>query len=151
MKSIISKRLALLAVCSALFSFTAKPGGEGFQIYLNNKVILQQFGGELQTVKSLTLSRHSADDQLIIKYHHCGRAGKNRLVTIKDGQNKVLKQFHFPDASTPVSAMNLKVNDLLSLENAGGTLKLFYHSTELPKGRMLAYINTGTTAASTHP
>lgn len=144
MRSIISRRLALLAICSALFSFTAKPGGEGFQIYLNNKVILQQFGGELQTVKSLTISRQSADDQLTIKYHHCGRAGKNRVVTIKDGQNNVLKQFHFPDATTPVSAMNIKVNELLSLEKVGGTLKLYYHSTELPKGRMLVSVVGGT-------
>jgi hypothetical protein len=48
MLTIISKkagltRLAALATCAMLLSFSTGSGGEGFEIYLNNKVVLQQF------------------------------------------------------------------------------------------------------------
>ena len=149
MKSIISKTLALVAVFTALFSFSHKPGGEGFEIYLNNKVILQQYGSDMNQVKSLQLNQASPDDKLTIKYHHCGRIGKNRVVTIKDGQNNVLKEFRYADAATPVAAMSVPVKDMLNLKKGSSpTLKLYYSSSELPNGRMLASITTKSTNLS---
>ncbi len=144
MKSIISKTMVLVAVCTALFSFSYKPGGEGFEIYLNNKVILQQYGNDMNTVKSLQLNQSSSNDKLTIKYHHCGRVGKNRVVTIKDGQNNVLKEFRYADAATPVAAMSVPVKDMLNLKKGSSpTLKLYYSSSELPNGRMLVSIVSG--------
>ncbi len=149
MKSFTSRTLALAVTVAMLASFTAKPGGEGFEIYLNNKIVLQQYGNEMNTVKSLQLNQSSADDKLTIKYHHCGKIGKNRVVTIKDGQNKVLKVFRFTDAPVPVSAMSVQVKDILDLKKgSNSTLNLYYSSSELPGGRMLAAINTTTTAVS---
>lgn len=144
MKSLISKTLALVVICTTLFSFSPAPGGEGFEIYLNNKVVLQRFGNSMNTVQSLQLTGSSSSDQLTIKYHHCGRVGKDRVVTIKDGQNKLLKEFRFPDAATPVAAMSVPVKEIISLKKGSTTLKLYYASTELPTGRMLVTINTGT-------
>ena len=142
MKSIISKSMAFVAICATLFSFTPKPGGEGFEISLNNKVILQQFGSQMDAVKSMALNQGSYNDQLTIKYHHCGKVGKNRVVTIKDGQNKTLKEWHFADAATPVAAMAVNVKDILSLKKgSSNTLKLYYSSSELPAGRVLATIS----------
>jgi hypothetical protein len=138
MKSLISKSMMLLAICAALFSFTNKPGGEGFEIYVNNKVVIQKFGNEINTVQSLQLNQYSLNDQLTIKYHHCGKVGKNRIVTIKDGQNKVLKEFRYADAATPVAAMALNVKDILNLKKGtSSTLKLYYASSELTKERLL--------------
>lgn len=141
MKSIISKSLVIVLISAGLFSFSTKTGGEGFEIYLNNKVVLQQYGSDMDNVKSLSLKQNSAEDQLTIRYHHCGRIGKNRVVTIKDGYDKILKEFRYPDAVTPVSAMIINVRDILSLKKGSNiTLKLFYSSTELPKGRVLVSI-----------
>lgn len=141
MKSIISNTLGWAAICAVLFSFSPRPGGEGFEIYLNNKVVLQQYGNEMNTVKSLQLNQSSANDQLTIKYHHCGRIGKNRVVTIRDGQNKVLKEWRFEDVSVPVAGMTCNVKDIFNL-NKGmtGTIKLYYSSSELPNGRLLASV-----------
>ncbi len=144
MKSIISKTLALVAICTTLFSFSPKPGGEGFEIYLNNKVLIQQYGSDMNTVKSLHLNQSAPTDQLTIRYHHCGKVGKNRVITIKDGQNKMLKEFHYADAATPVAAMAVNVKDILSLKKNSQVLKLFYSSSELPGGRMLTSIVPGT-------
>jgi hypothetical protein len=138
MKSIISKAMVLVTVCAILFSFSPKPGGEGFEIYLNNKVLLQQYGNEMNTVKALQLDQSAIAGQLTIKYYHCGKVGKNRVITIKDPQNKVLKEFRYADAATPLSAMAINVKDIMSLKKGNKTiLKLFYASSELPNGRML--------------
>ena len=141
MKSIISKTMSLVAIAATLLSFSPKPGGEGFEISLNNKVLIQRYGSDINTVNSLQLNPAASNDQLIVKYHHCGRVGKNRVITIRDGQNNLLKEFRYADASAPVAAMSLPVKDLLSLKKSSTTLKLYYTSTELPNGRMLTTIN----------
>ena len=142
MRSIISKSLSLVAIAATLLSFSPKPGGEGFEISLNNKVLIQRYGSDINAVNSLQLNQSVSNDQLIIKYHHCGKVGKNRVVAIKDGQNKLLKEFRYADVSTPVAAMSLPVKDILSLKKGSvNTLKLYYSSTELPNGRLLANIN----------
>lgn len=142
MKSFISKTLVLLTICSTLFAFT-KPGGEGFEIALNGKIILQRFGSDVSTVKSLSLNSVTPEDKLTIKYHHCGRVGKKRMLTIKDEQNKTLKTFSYPDGSSSVSSMEIKMKELLNLEKTQ-RLQLVYTSTELPNGRTLVALNTMT-------
>ena len=145
MKSIISKTMTLIAICAILLSFSPKPGGEGFEIYLNNKIMIQKFGNEINTVQSLNLNQRFSADQLIIKYHHCGKVGKNRIVTIKDGQNKILKEFRYADAATPVAAMALNVKDILRLKkNNTDPLKLYYISSELTHERLLTTILSST-------
>ncbi|MCW3089063.1 MAG: hypothetical protein JWP81_132 [Ferruginibacter sp.] len=88
MKQMISKTIMLVAIAATLLSFT-NFGGEGFEIYLNNKLVIQQFGSKMTEVQCLKLDHHSMNDQLTVKYHHCGHIGKNRTITIKDGQNKI--------------------------------------------------------------
>jgi hypothetical protein len=142
-KKIIS--IALLSpVLMVLFSFSNHKGGEGFEVYLNSKLVLQQFGSQLNNVKNIQLDKSDAASQLSVKYFHCGQAGKNRSITIKDENNKILKEWHYPDVSaanlsiTDVS-MNFKVSDILNLQKSNtGRLNLYYSSHELPKGRLLA-------------
>lgn len=135
----------LLCLSTMVFSYTTKPGGEGFEIYLNNKVVIQQYGSEMNTVKSLPLNLQASNDELTIKYHHCGNIGKNRVITIKDQQNNVLKEFRYVDATSGVSAMLVRVKDLTVLKKGNSSLlKLYYSSSELPKGRMLASLMTNT-------
>ena len=147
MKAIISKTMVLAAVCAALFSFAPKPGGEGFEIYLDNKLVLQQFGSEMNTVKNLQLPQSAVNGQLTVKYHHCGRIGKNRVITIRNEQNKMLKEWRFTDAIVPVAAMNCNVKDILNLKkgNTSNKFRLYYSSSELPGGRMLASVVLNTT------
>ena len=149
MKSIISKTMSLVAISATLLSFSPKPGGEGFEISLNNKILIQRYGSDINAVNSLQLSPAASNDQLIIKYHHCGRVGKNRVITIKDGQNNLLKEFRYADVSTPVAAMSLPVKDILGLKKgSANTLKMYYSSSELPNGRLLASIVVGNSTVS---
>ena len=135
----------LLCLSTMVFSYPTKPGGAGFEIYLNTKVVIQQYGSEMNTVKSLPLNLQASNDELTIKYHHCGNIGKNLVITIKDQQNNVLKEFRYVDATSGVSAMLVRVKDLTVLKKGNSSLlKLYYSSSELPKGRMLASLMTNT-------
>ena len=139
----------LLCLSTMVFSYTTKPGGEGFEIYLNNKVVIQQYGNEMNTVKSLPLNLQASNDELNIQYHHCGNIVKNRVITNKDQQNNVLKEFRYVDATSGVSAMLVRVKDLTVLKKGNSSLlKLYYSSSELPKGRMLASLMTNASNAT---
>jgi len=144
MKTMISKAMMLVAIAAALLSFSPRFGGEGFEILLNGKVLLQQFDKDLHTVKNLQLGQVSANDKLTIRYHHCGNVGKNRVVTIKDGQDRVLKQWRYKDSESRVAEMQCSTQDIITLKKAGtDVFKIYYSSSELPNGRMLASISVG--------
>jgi hypothetical protein len=144
-KMIISMKAMVIMVAvtitATLSSFSAKKGGEGFEIFLNKKLVLQQFGSKMNEVKSIELNNSFSDDKLVVKYHHCGQVGKNRSITIKDAQNKILKEWKYADVSTAGlslsdAAMACKVKDILGLHS--GKLNLYYSSAQLPNGRLLA-------------
>ncbi len=131
-----------MAVCAILFSFASpRPGGEGFEIFLNNKPVVQQFDTKMNVVKTLKLDQSNANDELTVRYYHCGRVAKNRTITLKDVNDRVLKQWKFTDVSNASANMNCKVKDILALQTGKDkTIKLYYASTELPDGRQLASI-----------
>lgn len=131
----------LLLVCAtSLFSFSEKMGGDSFEIYLNGKMAVQQYVAMNQGLKTLQLDQSLYNDDITVYYSHCGKTGKDRSITIKDNQNRVLKTWHFQNDDATRSAMNCKVKDILGLQkaNSAGSLQLYYASSEIPAGRLLA-------------
>lgn len=146
MKKIISKVMMLVATAAALLSFSPNFGGEGFEILLNGKPLLQQFGKDMNSVKNLQLGPVSASDRLTIRYHHCGHIGKNRVITVKDEQGKILKQWRYKDNGSAMSEMLCSTQDIITLKRSGTRVfKIYYSSSELPAGRMLASVTIGDT------
>ncbi len=142
----------LLTISVALFSFSTTKnnfGGEGFEVYLNDKLVLQQYGKDINTVKNLQLDQSASNGQLAIRYYHCGRPGKSRIVTIKDEQNVVLKEWKFGDAKDASAKVSCSVKDIVTLPkiNAGKKVNLYYAASELPNGRLLATLTTVTKSA----
>ena len=139
MNSIISKTFALVVVSAALLSFSPNFGGEGFGILLNGKLLLQKYGSGMSHVKTLDLSKSLPNDKITIRYFHCGKVAKNRLLTIKDVNDKVIKIWRFKDAVVPEGDMSCNVPHIAELKKEGNSVfKIFYTSSELPEGRMLA-------------
>jgi len=138
-KSIAGKSLALLAIITALFSFTSPVGGDVYEIYLDNKMAIKQYVAMKEPVKTLEIDKSLADQQLEVLYSHCGKTGTKRSITIKDGQN-ILKQWSYPDGGTVNTKMACKVKDLLSLQktNNPARVDLIYSSQEIPEGKILA-------------
>ena len=140
-KKLKSVSLLIAALSMVLLSFTSPKGGEGFEIYVNNKLLLQQFGKEMNTVKTVSIDESLADVQLTVKYYHCGQAGKNRVLTITDAENKLLKEWKFADGQQNNTSMCCGVKEILSLKTKNtGKLNLYYSSSLLPYGRLLASI-----------
>lgn len=144
--------LAALIIAAGLFlsSFSTAPaGGEGFEIYLDKKLVMQRFGNQLKSVQELKLENANAQSELMIKYHHCGKVGKNRVIALKNGQNKTIREWRFENNAQPVSPMICKVSEIINAGKASSQkLILYYTSTEVPDGRTLATVSIGGTMAA---
>ena len=143
----------LLTVSVVLFSFSSDKnnfGGEGFEVYLNDKLILQQYGKDMDVVRNVQLDQSASYGQLAIRYYHCGKPGKSRVVTIKDEQNIVLKEWKFGDARDASAKVSCSVKDILTLPKikAGKKVSLYYTASELPNGRVLATLTSISKAAA---
>ena len=137
----------LLTISVALFSFSSTKnnfGGEGFEVYLNDKLVLQQYGKDMDQIKNLQLDQSASNGQLAIRYYHCGRPGKSRIVLIKDEQNVVLKEWKFGDAKDASAKVSCSVKDIVTLPKikAGKKVNLYYAASEMPNGRLLATITS---------
>jgi hypothetical protein len=119
----------LITLSGVLFSFSVKTaetiyknnfGGEGFEVYLNDKLVLQQYGEKMNAVKTLELDQSASNGQLAIRYYHCGKPGKSRVVTIKDEQNVVLKEWRFGDAKDASARVSCNVKDIFALPKFKG-------------------------------
>ncbi|WP_205508308.1 hypothetical protein [Longitalea arenae] len=122
-----------------LQAFTAKAGGEGFQIYLNNKLILEQSGRQF-TLQNLPLDKANMNDELVIYYYSCADKGKARSIAIKDDKGNIIKEWKFGDANGPRAGMKIPVKELLQFEKsyANSSISLVYISQQQPNGRPLS-------------
>ena len=128
-----------------LFTFTAKAGGDSYEIYLNNKLILKQFVTQPLNIRNLQLDKANSNDRLIIFYSHCGQTGNARSIAIKDDNGNIVKQWKFADATGSNKSMIIPVKELLQLEknNTKTHLNLYYAAQQLPRGRMLTSVDLG--------
>jgi len=141
---IAAKTLALLAVCATLVSFSTFRGAHSFRIYLNDKLILEQYVGAKEGIKTFDLSNANYNDKLSVYYNECGQVGKGRTIAIKDENNKTLKEWHYADATSLTSGMSCKVGEILDLQkNRNAKLQLYYSSKIMPEGKVLASIAVG--------
>ena len=141
MKKLISpiKMLFLLPLAALSFmlnSFTSMPGGEGFEVYQNSKLVLQQYGSNMKDVKSLPLNAANLNDQITIKYYHCGRLVKDRHIIIRSKDNKELKNWQFGNMTSKDAGMSFRLADLSALGKKA-PLNVYYSSSEIPDGKLL--------------
>lgn len=145
-KKQIAVRVLLASVCISLFSFSLPKGGDSFEIYLNKKLVTQQYVAQMKGAQTISLPAASAGDQFTVYYRHCGRIGTARHIQVKDAQNRVVKEWRFTDASG--AAMTFPAKDILALQkNSQGKLNLYYGAHELQKEKLLAVIAAGTNYA----
>ncbi len=132
---------SMVFLCATLFSFAGKGGGDVLEIYLNGKQVFQQFVHAENSVKTLKLTAATNTDKVDVYYSHCGVTGKNRIITVKDEKNKLIKEFKFKDVNTNRSAMSFNLKDVNGAQKNGTKLNLYYSSKEIPGGKLLAAIN----------
>ena len=136
----------LLAASLFMYSFVAPAaGGEGFQIYVDNKLVLQQFNQEMKELKNIQLTAAHSKSELKVKYYHCGMAGNSRILELKNSDQKTVKRWQFDNGGGKDFTVTVPVKEILdSQEKLGnGTIYLYYSSKETPQGRLLAGIVHG--------
>ncbi len=138
--AIVLKALALVVLFATTSSFTGTWGGDHYKIYVNNKLVLEQFVYMQKSVQTISLNQRSVNDQVSVYYSHCGKAGTARTISIKDDNNKVVKSWSFADAALD-APMICKAKDILALH--GEKLGIYYSSKELPAGKLLANVIIG--------
>ncbi len=135
---------ALAFVMLSLFTFGARAGGDSYEIYLNNKLILKQYVTQPLNIKSLQLDKANSNDKLVIFYSHCGETGKDRHIAIKDDNGRILKEWKFANSKGSNASMVIPVKELLMIAKQSKThVTLFYSAQQLPKGRLLTSVNIG--------
>lgn len=150
MKQFIQKGLVMAALSVVVLVQPLIAGGDSYRIYLNNKLILQQYVGQPLSLESLALSEANANDKLVVYYNHCGATGRSRVVAIKDENGVVLKEWKFADAPLKEGSayapagddgMRIPVKEILELKAKNHGLSLFYSSQQLPAGRLLTKVS----------
>ncbi len=97
-KSTLVKVFTLIVLGLTMFSFAGRAGGDSYKIYLNKKLITEQYVSQPSSgLISLNLDKANYKDQIVIYYSHCGTTGKGRSIMLKDEQNKILKEWKFAD------------------------------------------------------
>lgn len=136
----IIKYFTSAVFCFMLFTFTAKAGGDSYEIYLNNTLVYKQVRFSIE-VNKMQLSEANYNDALIIHYNHCGAVGTGRSIVLKDDKNNTIREWKFVDGK---ASMSIPVKEILDMQkkNKNIALNLYYFSSKyLPKGRMLTSIN----------
>src|SRR5882724_7275881 len=128
------KIFAVISICLLSFAFKSGVGTDSYKIYLNNKLILEQYVSNKLTIKDLALTSANINDHLVIFYNHCGQIGKGSSIAIKDDQGKLLKEWKFEDVAGTDKGMSIPVKEILQLEknNAGSHLNIYYAAAQLP-------------------
>lgn len=141
--------LLLLLLGVGLTSYRSARGGEGYEVYLNQKLVLQKFGRELAQPALLKLDPSQEQQQLRIIYHHCGKNGKSRQITLRDASMQVQQVWKFANSSQAASPMELDLAkvDAIAQARASGKWSLHYSASELPAGRQLLVIEMSAATA----
>jgi hypothetical protein len=140
-KNAATKTFMLLALSAFLFSFIPF-GTDTFQIYVDKKLVMDQSMYKYTSIKNLQLDPQNPNGLVEVYYNHCGRIGQARHLQVRDGNDRLLKEWVFADGNGPKDLMSCRVKDLLDLQKANGKsqLNLYYSSKELPKGQHLVSI-----------
>ena len=116
-------------------------GGDHYRIFVNDRLVLEQFVTMPVEKKSLSLAAFSESDKMVIHYSHCGKVGKERVISVKDREGKILKQWKFPDSRQ--SGMQLVIKDVMQAARKNSSAGLYYSSKELFPGLLLTNVNAG--------
>jgi hypothetical protein len=101
-------------------------------------MVMAQFGQEMNAVKALPIPANQPTAQLTVKYHHCGRFGKSRMLSLRNQEQKLLKQWKFNDSGEGITCSIQEITSIRKLIKTD--LFLVYTSAELPAGRTILRI-----------
>lgn len=139
-KSSLLMILPAIAFTIIFSSFSSTPGGEGFEVYKNNTLLLQQFGKNMKKIRMLSLDNIRPSDKLTIKYYHCGKTGKNRHIIIRGENNLELKNWQYANITSKDEGMSFHPAEVIRNSKKTDTVNVYYTSREMPKEELLVIL-----------
>ena len=143
MRTLISKTMLAvtsLALSLGISSYT-KPGGDIFEVYIGKEMLIQQALHNDHGVKQITLRADQKDEKMSVKFYHCGKSGTQRTITLRDQNDRVLKTLSFSEPKSSSSVMSFPVKEIVQFQSEQNTsVRLYYSSAELPKGKWLVSV-----------
>jgi hypothetical protein len=143
--------VVIAALCLVLASFRLMPGAHSFQLYLDDKMVAEQYVSSKTAAPKIELGATGKYNDIVVKYNECNHPTSGRVLTIKDEQDNTLKQWNYEGQTTGYKdPMILKVKDVVALKPKGNnTLRLYYSSKEFENGQLIANVVVGTEAGRT--
>lgn len=114
-------------------------GGESFTLHINGKEVLAHYFTNKAVTPTVALNPASVTDKVSVYYNECGKIGTSRRLILKDGQNKVLKEWTYANVSGEHTPMSFTVNELVTFKTSG-PFKLIYSSKEVAREQLLALL-----------
>jgi len=133
------------ALCAVMSAFAPMPGAHSFQVYLDDKIVADQYMKASHIAPKIIIDPAENHKQLVLKYSECGRTVSGRVISIKDNNDKLLKEWKF-DGTTKAfeDPMTFNIKDLVALkQKSSNTLKLYYASADFPGGQHVVTLVLG--------
>ena len=131
----------------ALCSFAFVPGGASYEVFLNRERVIQDHLYGRKEAPTLPLNLNTAQDELSVTFSNCGKIDTARKISLKDEQNKTLKEWSFSDSPDIKNQMVIRVSEITGFRDQYSTAKLVYSSRELTTDVHLVTLQLANTTA----
>lgn len=125
-----------------LSSFALRKGAHSYSLSVNGKEVGQYYVGAKKPMPSITLT---ASDKLSVYYNECGKIGSSRGLSVRDDQNKILKEWKFDDNQEEHTPMTIITQGLRRNTQIG----LYYTSRDVTTPQKLATLSIDNNATAT--
>jgi hypothetical protein len=137
----------MFAAIVALCSFAFVPGDASYEVYLNRERVIQGHLHGRKEAPTLPLNVNKPQDELSVTFNNCGKIDTARKISLKDEQNKTLKEWSFSDSPDIKNQMVISVREITNFKNQYSTAKLVYSSRELTGDVHLVTLQLANTTA----
>jgi hypothetical protein len=123
-----------LVMTASLLSFDMKPGMHSFQVFVDDKMILERYADRGLKAPNVQLS--TENKTLDVRYNECNRTVSGRSLTAKDKDDNVLKVWRYEGSTSGFKdPMSCSVKDLQALaQKNGNAVRIYYASNDFPEG-----------------
>lgn len=146
-----SRPLLLMVFSVIAFAGTAKAGLDYYSIYIGKKLAFTRAVNKPLSLENLPISQADMDEQLVIQYYQCNtpdKTGKNRSISLRDKNGKVIQEWKFADAKDGNTQMSIPVKELVQVAKSSKdqSLSLYYSANGKAADEQLAFISGGSKA-----
>jgi hypothetical protein len=125
-----------MALC--FMSFTLLRGGYSYTLHVNNKLTGQYYLTDKHETPTLRLMQQDLTGKLTVYFNECGEIGQARKLSVRDSNQKVLKEWTFATSTTQHDPMDIAWRDVVALQRSAAAI--YYSSARVSKPQLLVHV-----------